>query len=244
MFPSHDPSQVGEFMIDGAGQPLRSRIFPIWSYYNPVQGITEKDMLGTTLTAKYLTAKVNFRFPQIIQTVNPKYYLIHGWVKVPMNLTEFTTPKRSELTRTAFTQHIADHINRDFDNDGDDEFLQFKQATNKDYVVLGKRLIRPNQNKLQVQTQIVSGQQTDVLGRLPEQHIVLKWPMNNRKIKYVRGVDSTLSGSAPFFYDNKGWLPFLIYYCPNVGQVALSPGTGDQKSPHISYNDKFWFSDS
>ena len=161
-----------------------------------------------------------------------------------MNLTEFTTPKRSELTRTAFTQHIADHINRDFDNDGDDEFLQFKQATNKDYVVLGKRLIRPNQNKLQVQTQIVSGQQTDVLGRLPEQHIVLKWPMNNRKIKYVRGVDSTLSGSAPFFYDNKGWLPFLIYYCPNVGQVALSPGTGDQKSPHISYNDKFWFSDS
>ena len=238
-----DP-QVGEYMIDSQDQPLRSKMFPVWSYMNPVQGVTEQDMLGTTLTAKFLTAKVNFRFPQIIQTVNPKYYIIHGWVKVPMNLTEFTTPTRSGLTRSQLLQHIIQHVDRDFNQDGDDEFLQFKQATNKDYIVLGKRLVRPNQNRLQVQTQIVSGTQTDVLGRLPEQHITLKWPMNNRKIKYVKGADSTMTGSAPFFYDNKGWLPFIYYYCPNVGQIALSPGTGDQKSPHISYNDKFWFSDS
>lgn len=236
--------QTGEYMIDGSGNPLRTKVFPIWSYMNPVQGVTEKDMLGTTLTAKYLTAKVQFRFPQIIQTVNPKYYIIHGWVKVPPNLTQFTTPTRSGFTRSQMLQHIINHVNRDFDQDGDDEFLQFKEATNKDYIVVGKKLIRPNQNKLQVQPTIVSGTTPDTLGRLPEQHIVCKWPMNNRKIKYVKGTDSTMTSSAPFFYDNKGWVPFLLYYCPNVGQLALTPGTGDQKSPQISWNDKFWFSDS
>jgi hypothetical protein len=238
-----DPT-VQQSMIDENGNPLRANIFPIWSYMNPVQGVTEKDMLGTTLTAKYLTAKVNFRFPAMLQTNNPKYYMVHGWVKVPPNLTQFTTPTRSGYTRTKLVQHIVDHVNRDFDEGGNQEFLQFKEATNKDYIILGYRNVKPNQNHLQAQTLISAGTSEQVLGKLPEVNLTFKWPMNNRKIKYVRGTDSTMTGSAPFYYDNKGWLPFLLYYCPTAGDMEIGPGTGQTKNPTIRYNNKFWFTDS
>ena len=225
--------------------PKRSHIFPIWSYMNPVQGITEKDMLGTTLTAKYLTAKVNFQFPSDLQTNNPKYYMVHGWVKVPTNLTIYTTPSRTDFTRTQLLQHLTNHISRDFDQNKKEEFLYFKEAERKDIQILSYRRVKPDQNSLQVpiDTDFTTSSQVQVIGKLPQVNMTFKWPCANRKIKYEKGTDSTMTGSAPFYYDNKGWLPFLLYYCPSAG-MGIGPGNGEAKSPSIAYNDQFWFSDS
>lgn len=238
-----DPT-VQQTMIDPSGNPLKTNIFPIWSYMNPVQGVTEKDMLGTTLTAKYLSAKVNFRFPVTLQTNNPVYYMVHGWVKVPPNNTQFTNPTRSGYTREKLITHIINHLNRDFDEGGNQEFIQYKEATNKDYILLGYKKVTTDQTRLQVPTVIAQGQVPQSLGKVPEKNMIFRWPMNNRKIKYVRGTDSTMTGSAPFYYDNKGWLPFLLYYCPTAGDTEIGPGTGQTKNPTIRYNNKFWFSDS
>lgn len=224
--------------------PKRAHLFPIWSYMNPVQGVTENDMVGQTLTAKYLKAKVNFQFPSVLQTNNPTYYLIHGWVKVPLNLTQYTTPTRTGITRSNLIQHILNHITRDFDENNKEEFLQFKKAERKDYIVLGYKKVRPNQNQLQVQpAPSLDGTSTVALGRLNVLNLSFSWPCNNRKIRYEKGTDSTMTGSAPFFYDNKGYIPFLLYYCPTAGE-GLGPGNGESKSPSIAYNNKFWFSDS
>lgn len=230
---------------DSTNTPVRAHIFPIWSYMNPVQGITEKDMLGTTLTAKYLTAKVNFHFPDELQTNNPNYYMVHGWVKVPPNLTIYTTPSRTSFTREQLLQHLTNYISRDFDQDKKEEFLYFKEATRKDIHILSYRRVKPNQNRLQVppDTEISSSSMVQVIGKLAQVNMTFKWPCNNRKIKYEKGTDSTMTGSAPFFYDNKGWMPFLVYYCPSAGQ-GNGPGDGIAKSPSIAYNDQFWFSDS
>jgi hypothetical protein len=252
-----DPTILVNMTSDNTptGQALLSRLFPLWSYYNPVQGVTEKDMLGRTLTAKYLTAKVHFEFPQFPPIKTPRYYLIHGWCKIPTNLTEYTTPSKTMFTRGNLLTHIENHIKRDFDQNNKDEFLIFKEKTNKDYIVLGYKRIKSDRNaNTGVPPTAHSGQiapivggtgggtvtPTIVVGSNPIQNHVLKWPLNNRKIKYRKGKNNDTLNNIPFFYDNKGWAPFFLYYCPDAGTVLPSY----QNSPSIAYNDKFWFTDS
>ena len=231
-------------MTNTDSTPKRSHIFPIWSYMNPTQGFTENDMLGLSLVGKYLTAKVNFQWPSEPQTNNPKYYMVHGWITIPPNNSVYSTPSISSYTRSQLLQHITNHLSRDFDQDTKEEFLQFKEAQRKDFKILGYRRVKPNQNTLQVQPTVNPDTTNQIaLGRLGQLNLTFKWPLNNRKILYDRGQDQTMSGSAPFLYDNKGWVPFLLYYCPSAGE-GIGPGNGTTKSPSIAYNDKFWYSDS
>lgn len=242
MFPSVDGVVDPTTFITlttGETNPVTSSLLPLWSYYNPVQGISEKDMLGTTLTAKYLSAKVTFRFPATPQYKNPRYYLVHGWVTTPNNLNEFTTPTKASFTRSNLMTHVYNHLKRDFDEIGDIEFLQFKEKVNKQYKVLGFKRLQPDQRYAQLTASPVSNS----LAITPsDKNITVKWALNNRKIKYTRGTnnDTVISDGIPFFYDNTGWIPFLMYYCPDSGDV----NHGVTNSPQIAYNDKFWFSDS
>ena len=241
-----DPTVLKPMVVLNQGQPtgdaLLSRLFPIWSMMNPVQGITEKDMLGRTLTAKYLSAKVQFEWPKNPSLVNPRYYLIHGWVKIPPNLTQYTTPSKANFTRGNLLTHIENHIKKDFDQNDKEEFLIFKEKTNKDYITLGYKRIRADRNAQGGINPTSGGNPVLVAGQNPIISMTLKWKINNRKIKFVKGTnnDTVITDGIPFFYDNKGWLPFLLYYCPDAGHVL----PGADNSPAIAYNDKFWFSDS
>jgi len=236
--------------------PFITKLFPLWSYMNPIQGTDDNNMIGRSLTAKYLTARVHFEFPKKPQVKNPRYYLIHGWVTQPPGLTQFTNPTKVNFTRSAMLTHLHSMIVEDFNNDSPDEFLDFKEKQNKNYKVLGYRRIKPTQKDLQVQPEMLIKQDgttinPDVYGSVSPQNHVFKFPLNNRKIRYTKGL--TQQGvQVPFLYPNdKGtWIPFLIYYCPDTDRVPqdVTP-TGqaiypDNQCPTISYDNKIWFSDS
>ena len=238
--------------------PYISRMFPIWSYLNPVNGTGDNEMIGRSLTAKYLTARVHFEFPVNAQFQNPRYYIIHGWVTKPCVLTQFTSPVKTAYTRSLLLEHIADMVVNEFNNDADDEFLDFKERQNKNYKILGYRRIKPKANELQIQptahttaTSIVP----QTFGSPSDQNHTFKWPLNNRKIRFTTG-QSVAPVTTPFLYSNDGdWLPFLMYYCPDtdkIPQVTSNIGEPpvpvthypDNQCPKIAYENKFWFSDS
>ena len=240
----------------GIFTPVKSNFFPLWSFLNPIQGVTDQDMTGTQMVPKYLTAKVTWTWPEKLQVNNPKYYMIHGWCTVPMNLTEFTTPKLSEFTRANMIQHIINHVRRDFDESVKNEHLQFKPIETKDYTILSYQRVRPNQNANQIvpvnAVTRPAGSDASMnpavitpLGRLGQKTMTFKWPLKNKKQRYVYGASSaTVDGKeVPFLYNNSSWQPFLLYYCPSAGE-GLGPALGIDNSPKIAYNDKTWFSDS
>ena len=230
--------------------PLISAMLPVWSYYNPVQGVTEKDMIGSTLTCKYLTAKLMFNFPDNVQLKNPRYYIIHGFIKTAPDNTAYTTPNRTSFTRPNLIDHIFNTLKEDFDEHTKNEFLQYKEKQNKDYIVIGYRRIRPSQEEQQITPFGVSIPSTDALamhGKPSPKNIHLKWPVMNRKVKFTKGTDNSaiIVGGTPFFYDNNGTgmngTPFILYYCPDAGQLVAN---GIANSPSIAYDNKLWFTDS
>lgn len=225
-----------------------TKVFPLWSFMNPVQGVTSNDMLGQTLTAKYLTAKVQFLWPKNIQLKNPRYYIVHGWVKTPCNLTPFTTPTRTGFTRKQLLDHISNHILKDFDQNDKEEFLQFKEKTNKDYVVLGyKRIRAQGRDAGGLPNTMVYNSTADsnvTHGTPPPVNMILRWTMSNRKIEYSKGTQTSPVNDVPFFYPNKSWLPFFLLYSPDAGTSLNEGAVSIDNTPGISYNDQFWFSDS
>ena len=238
--------------------PFISKMFPLWSYYNPVNGTGDNEMIGRSLTAKYLTARLHFEFPVNAQLVNPRYYIIHGWVTKPCVLTQFTSPVKSAYTRSLLLEHIADMVVNDFNNDADDEFLDFKERQNKNYKILGYRRIKPKSTENQIQPTVHTTDTSinpQTFGAPSDQNHTFKWPLNNRKLRFTTGT-SVAPVTIPFLYTNDGdWLPFLMYYCPDTDKIPQTtsdigeppvPVTHytDNQCPKIAYENKFWFSDS
>eukprot|EP01050_Picozoa_sp_SAG11_P020721 SAG11_NODE_3544_length_2379_cov_103.728509_2_plen_322_part_00 len=234
--------------------PFISRMFPIWSYMNPVNGTADNEMIGRSLTAKYLTARVHFEFPVNAQLKNPRYYIIHGWITKPHCLSDFTSPVKTAYTRSDLLNHIAAQVVDDFNNDADDEFLDFKEKQNKNYKILGYRRIKPKANENQIDpaayltaTSIVP----QTFGQPSDQNHTFKWPLNNRKLRYTTG-QTVAPVSTPFLYTNDGdYVPFMLYYCPDTDKIPqVTSGSPpittypDNQCPKIAYENKFWFTDS
>lgn len=240
-----DPKPLVNMTTTGTNQAVITHFFHLWSFLNLTQGIGSQVMTGKSVTAKYLTAKVHFEFPSTPPDTNPRYYLVHGWVKIPTNNTAYTDPTRADFTRANLIDHIQDHLKRDFDEVTKSEFLNFNEKRQKNYIVLGYKRIAPNQNRMYLPTQIVynTTSQNNVIHGIPsDKNYVLKWPMNNRKITYSNGKTTNLPPGTTdnFMYPNNSWLPFFLYYCPDAGHVL----PGHQYSPSIAHDDKFWFTDS
>lgn len=231
---------------DMTASPLITQFFQIWSFLNPLQGLGSSSMIGKAVTGKFLTTKVHFEFPTEPQPTNPRYYLVHGWVKVPLNRTLYTTPTRDDTTRESIILHIQNHLKRDFDESRKEEFLKFNEKIQKDYIILGYKRVAPNRNQQQLPGQVVFNTATAgnvYHGVNSDKDYVLKYPLNNRKITYSTGSQTAMPPpgiSKPMFYPNKSWLPFFLYYCPDAGHVS----NGHANSPSIAYDNKFWFTDS
>lgn len=231
--------------------PFISYGFPLWSYYNPVQGVGDNDIIGRSLTMKYLTAKVHFEFPINAQVNNPRYYLIHGWVTMAPKLTGFTTPIREQFTRSQLLEFIDDQVVNNFNNDADDEFLEFKEKQNKNFKILGYRRIKPKKDELQVDPAMYLQSTTvrpQTYGRPSPQNHTFRWPLNNRKLRYTTGQTDSSVPDIPHLYLNDAgtFLPFLLYYCPDTQYISRGADGNypDNTCPIIGYDNKVWFSDS
>ena len=246
-----DPRKLVNMSVVPAGSPpgtpssaLITQFFHMWSFLSPLQGLGSQSMIGKTVTAKYLTCKVHFEFPIKAQLTNPRYYLIHGFVTIPMNGTLYTDPTRGDTTRSDIITHIQNHLKRDFDETRKEEFLRFNEKRQKDYKILGYKRIAPNRNRQQLPGQIVYNSDAGnnvVHGVNSDKDYILKFPMNNKKITYSAGKQlTTPPPGLNMYYPNKSWLPFVLYYCPDAGHVV----GGHDNSPSIAFNDKFWFTDS
>lgn len=245
-----DPYVPKYLITPGINAPQKLTFLPVWSYYNPVRGLDQTDMLGQYLTPKFLKMKLSFRPPKAylsqplpgsVRDASPRIFVIHGWMTNNLNLNQFTTPTREGLTRSDFIEYMTDHISQKWASSGRQNSLDFREATQSDIKILGyKRIRQPQQNQISIPLEgesLTSTTSTSV-GQQPVVEFSLNWRMNNRKVKYSKGTNQMTD--KDFLYPNDSWVPFVLIYQPDSDYQA----SGQNYSWSFAYNDKTWFSDS
>ena len=245
----YNPTQSTSLTTGGPGDPAQKlTLLPLWSFMNPVVGTSDKDMLGRSLTAKYLTCRVTLRPPTHYDPnqeplASPRLYLIHGWMTNPINNNAFTNPSRESFTRADLLNYLSNHVSQKWKDDGDKNFLQFREKSQLDIKILGyKRIKIRRSNNLATPPTIVNDSANDqqiTLGQNPRQDHTIRFNMNNRKVKYSYGTNPSAS-HVDFLYPNDSWIPFVLLYQPDH---EIQPN-GIDKNWQVLFNNKLWFSDS
>lgn len=248
----YNPTAVTH-MISSTGLPLTSKIFPMWSFYNPLVGFSDHSMIGSKRINKFLKCKMVFIPPSIPQVDNPRYYLISAWVTNPVNLTEFTAPHKNSFTRANLIQHILKSVQKDFDENGQREFVNFNPVETKHYKIVSYRRINFDKNSEAVAPTVIpgssaaGGQQVEHrVGKNSRSNHTFTWKLNQSKnTKYTEGDVAQLGAPVPFYYPNNSWLPVVIYYSPDAGTPDTASGapvrTGPENNPSVYFNNQTWF---
>ena len=220
------------------------------SFIQMAHGLDDHHMIGRSVYVKYIKTKIQLQWPRIAPSYPTSVYLVHGWLKTPMNLTEKTTPKASECNFTNITTFINDRVQRFFDEKTDK--LQFiPKSANNDVKILGYRKCSPNLNAqttipLSVVGNPVDG--TQMVGGIPNTNMSCTWAVN-RKIHYERGAATGSSGqsyAAHSYFPNVGWLPFCVVYNPDFAsyETAVAPNKPENAAIRVLVNNCTWYSDS
>lgn len=243
---------VPRFLITpGLNTPTKLTYLPLWSYINPIQGVTPEDMVGQYLTPKFLKMKLSLRpptaylaqpLPGDVRSASPRLFVIHGWMTNNINNNAFTTPTRDGMTRSDIFTYMTNHISQKWKNTGRQNSLDFREATQSDIKILGyKRIRQPKSDNISVPLEgEIDGGLTNstTVGQQPLVEFSLNWKCNNRKVKYVKGTNTMTD--VDFLYPNDSWIPFVLLYQPDNDYQA----SGQNYAWSFAYNDKTWFSDS
>lgn len=258
---NQNPNTVQNYLTDGdAKQPLNWHIVPNDdAFYNiPLdvfnrnqRGLRDFQMIGDSITAKWLNTRVELRFPEgeiinaspstgsdtsrnvMIQS-NYKVYLIWGWVTSPLNApiadTSGDRKTVSEVTQLDLTQHIISQIKPYFDDNVDPLSFTPKQTTN---IKIEKYVrVRPNLNEA-IPTQAIphhaGGNSSDPLvipptGSIPNAMRTHNFTIN-RKIRYDEGYPAEAGTSIDYEnnFPNNSWLPFCVLYTPDFAVANAVP---------------------
>lgn len=245
----YDPT-IPQSMTSATQNPLISKIFPMWSFYSAKQGFSDQSMIGSKRINKFLKCKMVFEPPANPQLDNPRYYLISAWITNPVNLTDFTNPTKSAFTRAEMIQHILKSVQKDFDEAGVNEFVNFNPIETKHYKVVSYRRIKfdQNSNAINPQQSIVPGTTVfpETYGKQARQNHTFTWKLNPAKnTQYTMGTPGALGVPLPFLYTNNSWLPVVIYYSPDANAPDNNAGagtrTGPDNNPKIYFNNQTWF---
>lgn len=237
-------------MTSSTGNAMTSKIFPMWSFYNPKQGFDDESMIGSKRINKFCKCKMVFQPPAHPQVDNPKYYLISAWITLPINNTEFSTPTKAAFTRAELISHILHAVQKNFDENQKREFVNFNPIETKHYKVVSYRRIKFDQNNQSINPQMAIEPGVTVYpqtyGKASKQNHSFTWKLDATKnTQYTAGTTPTSSAAVPFLYPNKSWLPVVIYYCPDAGDPDGSAGAGSRdgndNNPIIYYNNQTWF---
>lgn len=257
-----DPNGTQNYLTDGdAKQPLNWRIVPNDdAFYNiPLdvfnrnqRGLKDHQMVGDTITAKWLNTRVELKFPagEIINTSpssgsatsrnvmiqdNYKVYLIWGWVTTPLHapLADSSGERTivSEIDQLDLNNHIISQVKPYFDDTIDALSFTPKQTTN---IKIEKYIrVKPNLNSA-IPTQAIplhqGGNASDPIivpptGSIPNAQRNHNFTLN-RKIKYDEG-KVVIPGPEQVDYENNfpnnSWLPFCVLYTPNFAVANAVP---------------------
>ena len=257
---SQDPNGTQSYLTDGdAKQPLNWRLVPNDdAFYNiPLdvfnrnqRGLKDFQMIGDTITAKWLNTRVEIRFPagEIINRTegssetsrnvmiqdNYKVYLIWGWVTCPLNapLADSSGDRKtvSEVTQLDLNQHIVSQIKPYFDDNVDALSFTPKQSTN---IKIEKYIrVKPNLKEA-IPTQAIplhqGGNASEPMivpptGSIPNAQRNHNFTIN-RKIRYDEGYPSDPGTSVDYEnnFPNNSWLPFCVLYTPDFAVANAVP---------------------
>lgn len=203
---------------------------------------------GRDVFSKLTAMKLRFDFPENDNMIRTNYtppQVIHGWVKKTMFKTSDTDPIPINVTEQTFIDQIKAVMENQFDDANDK--LDFVDRRNTEYVILGRKNIKPNRNKMiEPSPQIVSSQDPAVdhyRGALPPVFHTIRWNVN-RKIGLqmsMKWVDAG-GGGPPRFYPADCWLPFCVVFNPSFAKQNGS--AGDPGKISVSYNSVHYYTDS
>jgi hypothetical protein len=221
-----------------------------WSACSYNQGVTDQDMIGTSLFSKYLKAKFEFTVNTITSTGRDvpggngfpsEIYLIHGWCTAPLNATNNSTPNvLGQVDRVAFAKHVEEQVKEYYD--GENDQLSFDSKRRTSIKILSKRKLRVDRNsQLSLPQQVASGTEATsyfAVGTLAPINMSHTWK-TMKKVHYTPGLTHPYMGQADtFFYPNWSWIPFSLIYQPN----ALSQEAS--QNIEFQYDNCHWYTDS
>lgn len=231
-----------------------------------VNGTEEYEMIGRSIFAKYLTMKIEFKFPTGVSNegagnvlsadLQPReIYLVHGFIKTSPNLTSRTdtTPDKFEYHKAtgnddqALNLWIASQVQPYLDDRTDK--LLFIPKQNANIKILKYQKIVPNLQKqwdaplvIQSNTEEDEPDKYFTAGTVPLVNKTIKWPMM-RKFHYEKGTPPDPSTDADFYYPNTNqWIPFACIYNPMFADYAQTTNL-DERVNHRS-NQILYFTDS
>lgn len=234
-----------------------------WSMMSMQQGTDDGQMIGTSISGKYLSIKIELKMPEgLYQIKHPcDLYLIHGWVTQPIGANQNTIPTQTAHTRASVAQHVQHQIKQYFD-DRDDKLKFIEKGRTNSLRILSYRKIKPTQNQnfginpqVYSDTLVSSGHR--MIGSVPTINMSCKWDLKNHKLHYAKGSQSQDPSKPPGttftgldnFYLNHSWIPFACIYNPTFKQFesynpANDPPIDPNYAPKIKFNDKFYYTDS
>lgn len=258
---SQDPNGTQNYLTDGdAKQPLNWHIVPNDdAFYNiPMssllrnhRGLKDYQMIGDTITAKWLNTRIEIRFPageiinaspssgsdtsrNVMIQQHYKVYLIWGWITTPLNapIADSSGDRKivSNVTQLDLTQHIISQIKPYFDDNVDPLSFTPKQSTS--FKIEKYIRVKPNLNEAipsQAIPHHVGGNAEEPLivpptGSIPNAMRNHNFTIN-RKIKYDEGYPATPGTQVDYEnnFINNSWLPVCILYCPQFAEANAVP---------------------
>lgn len=203
---------------------------------------------GNDLFSRYLSMKVQLQYPvnRFAPTESQPLpvELIWGWVR-PMNLTALTAPSDATVSSVEILANVVAQIGGDFDQA--DDSMEFKNRARRQYNIIGRKMLVPDNNEAVIQNSNFSN--AELRGGPPVVHTTISWP-TMKKLEYYKSADSGAGGSGvPFIYPNQAYIPFVCLFNPSFASYALNtpdPVTGvhQQRQVHLSTNACHWFNDA
>lgn len=200
---------------------------------------------GRSLYSKYLSMNIEITYPHgtnsPTEPVEP-VEIIWGFCE-PLNLTPFSTPTESTVSRVDIANHINRQLQEDFDSSDDPMF--FKEKRRRHYNIVGRRKIKPDKNSMIPQS-IPSGSWSNSAASIQTK---ISWT-TNKKLRCVRSADNATGGlGVPFVYPNSAYIPFVLVYNKSYASYSANVIDPDPTKPpeikQIGYrhHDCHWFND-
>lgn len=229
---------------------------------------------GRDIYSKLTAMKMRFEFPENIHSIRTAYQppiVYHGWIKKTAFRTTAMTPAPTAVNEEFF-QNMIDHELLAQYNEANDR-LDFVDRRPSQYVILGKRTIRPNRNKSITQPGWLKGaasvdlptsgdnvnplpgggaenpaEALAVMAALPPVFHTVRWPVN-RKIGLQRTTSWTGTSTPERFYPSDCWVPFCFVFNPSfASQINSASVTDPNESDHgqiqVSFNSVHYYTDS